>query len=349
MVIANNERKAYTLSDFDYELPPELIAKTPAAERDQSRLLVVNDHDLHDTTFNHIVDYINKNDLVVFNNSKVIKARLFGNKLSGGKIELLVERILDNKHFTAHIRSNKTINLGLEIILPGEVMVTVVQKLDGLFKLVINSSIDFLAYLDEFGNIPLPPYINRSADTLDDERYQTIYANPAGSVAAPTAGLHFTSKLLDKITNIGAKIAYVTLHVGSGTFKPVAVEDISQHKMHSEIYSIDQTTIDLIKQTHALNGKIIAIGTTTLRTLETIANKGLMAGNSETDIFITPGYKFKLVDKLLTNFHLPKSTLLMLVSGFAGMDRIKNAYKHAIAHKYRFFSYGDAMLLERSK
>ena len=341
--------KNYTLSDFDYELPKELIAKIPATQRDQSRLLIVNDSNLDDTTFNNFINYINPNDLVVFNNSKVLKARLFGNKISGGKIELLVERILDNKYFIAHIRSNKTINPGLEIILPNGIVVCVTQKLDGLFKLSINSEVDFLAYLDKFGNIPLPPYMDRSADTLDNERYQTVYANHAGSVAAPTAGLHFTSKLLDKIIALGAKIAYVTLHVGSGTFKPVAVDDISQHKMHSEIYSIDQATIDLIKQTHALNGKIIAVGTTSLRTLETVANNGLHPGNGETDIFITPGYKFKLVDKLLTNFHLPKSTLLMLVSAFAGMDRIKNAYKHAILNKYRFFSYGDAMLLQRNE
>jgi S-adenosylmethionine:tRNA ribosyltransferase-isomerase len=341
--------KNYTLSDFDYALPEELIAKTPATQRDQSRLLIVDDNHFHDTTFNNFINYINPNDLVVFNNSKVLKARLFGNKISGGKIELLVERVLDNTHFIAHIRSNKTINIGLEIVLPDELIVKVVEKLEGLFKLQIDSNIDFLRYLDKFGNVPLPPYIDRSADTLDDERYQTVYANPAGSVAAPTAGLHFTSELLDKIIEVGAKIAYVTLHIGSGTFKPVAVDDISQHKMHSELYSINQTTINLIKQTQALNGKIIAVGTTSLRTLETIANNGLNPGNGETDIFITPGYKFKLVDKLLTNFHLPKSTLLMLVSAFTGMDKIKNAYAHAISQKYRFFSYGDAMLLQRNK
>ena len=243
----------YTLSDFEYKLPEELIAKLPTIKRDHSRLLIVNNTNLCDTTFCNITNYINKNDLVIFNNSKVIKARLFGNKISGGKIELLVERILDNQHFIAHIRSNKIINIGLEIILPAGLTIKVTQKLNGLFRLSINTCVDFFKYLDEYGNIPLPPYIDRSIETYDTERYQTVYANQAGSGAAPTAGLHFTPELLDKIINIGAKIAYVTLHVGSGTFKPVTTENISQHKMHSEIYSIDQYTIDLIKQTQTLN------------------------------------------------------------------------------------------------
>ena len=212
----------------------------------------------------------------------------------------------------------------------------------------LKNSLDIIQYLDKFGHIPLPPYMHRADNHLDLERYQTVYAKTYGSVAAPTAGLHFSPELLATIEQKGIKTAFITLHVGSGTFKPVSVNDIKQHKMHSEYYSVDEKTIELIRHAHTKGGKIIAVGTTSLRTLETIANNGLLAGNGETDIFITPGYQFKLVDKLITNFHLPKSTLLMLVSAFAGMDNIKNAYHFAIENKYRFFSYGDAMLLNRT-
>ncbi|HLX53053.1 MAG TPA: tRNA preQ1(34) S-adenosylmethionine ribosyltransferase-isomerase QueA [Aquella sp.] len=337
--------RPYQLSDFDYDLPTDLIAKEPTKKRDSSRLLIVNNHQLTEKQFSDIVDYIDKDDLLVFNNSKVLKARLFGHKLSGGKIEILIERILDNKNIIAHVRSNKTIHIGLIILLPNDIKIQVIEILDGLFKLQFKQPVNVIKYLDEFGHIPLPPYINRADDKLDMERYQTVYAKPYGSVAAPTAGLHFSPELLAKIEQKGIKTAFITLHVGSGTFKPVNVTDIRQHKMHSEYYSVDEITIKLINQTHACGGKIIAVGTTSLRTLETIANNGLCPGDGETDIFITPGYKFKLVDKLITNFHLPKSTLLMLVSAFTGMDTIKNAYRFAIENKYRFFSYGDAMLL----
>lgn len=339
---------SYQLIDFDYDLPADLIAKEPTQKRDGSRLLVVNNDQLNEKQFSDITDYIDKSDLLVFNNSKVLKARLFGHKPSGGKIEILVERILDNKNIIAHVRSNKTIHIGLKILLPDSIKIQVTELLNGLFKLQFEQSLDIINYLEKFGHIPLPPYINRADEKLDMERYQTVYAKPYGSVAAPTAGLHFSPELLAKIEQKGIKTAFITLHVGSGTFKPVSVTDIKQHKMHSEYYSVDEKTIELIRQTHAGGGKIIAVGTTSLRTLETIANKALCAGDGETDIFITPGYKFKLVDKLITNFHLPKSTLLMLVSAFAGMDTIKNAYRFAIENKYRFFSYGDAMLLTRT-
>lgn len=337
--------------DFDYYLPEELIATQPTIQRDKSRLLAVQASQeqlmLTDLYFENILEFIQPNDLVIFNNSRVLKARLIGHKLTGGRIELLIERILTNNQFTAHIRSNKAINLGLTIVLPNDLSVTVIEKLDGLFKLTVNSPVNLFNYLEEFGTIPLPPYMHRTAMQTDNERYQTVYAKNFGSVAAPTAGLHFTPEIMHQIINKGAKIAYVTLHVGSGTFKPVNVENILEHKMHSEVYHVDDSTVKLIKATQERGGQIIAVGTTSLRTLETIANHGFKVGHGETDIFITPGYQFKIVDKLITNFHLPKSTLLMLVSAFTNIDTIRQAYQHAINHRYRFFSYGDAMLLTR--
>lgn len=338
------------LSDFDYILPKELIAKEPTQNREKSRLLIVNDHKYHNFLFENVINFLDKDDLLVLNNTKVIKARLFGNKITGGKIEILIERILSNHSFTAHIKSNKTIPIGLKIIFPNNLIAFVTEKLDGLFKLQTNDDIDLYKYLEQYGHIPLPPYINRSDNNIDIMRYQTIFAHHLGSVAAPTASLHFTPELIEKIKLKGIKIAYLTLHVGSGTFKPVTSANILNHKMHSEIYNVPQKTIDLIKETKKNNGKIIAGGTTTLRTLETIAKKSSLKEEfGETDIFITPGFKFLLVDKLITNFHLPKSTLLMLVSAFAGIDVIKDAYKYAIKEQYRFFSYGDSMLLSRKE
>ncbi len=335
------------LSDFDYYLPEELIATTPLADRSQSRLLVVNGQ-LEDHSFNEIINYINSGDLLVINNTKVVKARIFGSKPSGGKVEVMLERVIDNNNLIAHLRTSKSIKLGMEIILPANLKVHVKERIEGgLFKLTTTESIDLFDYLENHGNLPLPPYMHRQAARLDEDRYQTVYAKHKGSVAAPTAGLHFTKEILDKLMHKGVKIANVTLHVGSGTFKPVNVENISEHKMHSEIFHVDQQAIDLIQSTKLAGGKIISVGTTSLRTLETIAIRGLFPQSGETDIFITPGFEFKLVDKLITNFHLPKSTLLMLVSAFAGKEPIKNAYEHAIKNKYRFFSYGDAMLLSR--
>ncbi|MDQ5920858.1 MAG: S-adenosylmethionine:tRNA ribosyltransferase-isomerase [Pseudomonadota bacterium] len=343
------------LSDFDYILPQELIANNPIPSRDESRLLVVNNNKfLHDLYFKDIINFIEPNDLIIFNDSKVLKARLFGHKPSGGKIELLIERILPNNNLIAHIRSNKHINIDMLINLPGNVTLAVKTKLDGLFELSLiqESSLiqevitfDWLGYLDQHGHIPLPLYIRRQDNELDEQRYQTVYAKNPGSVAAPTAGLHFTENLLKLIKAKGATCAHITLHVGSGTFKPVGVNFIHEHKMHSEIYSIPESTLHLIHQCKAQKGKIIAVGTTSLRTLEAAALTNFKSLSGETDIFITPGFKFKIVDKLITNFHLPKSTLLMLVSAFAGMDTIKQAYAHAINNRYRFFSYGDAMLL----
>jgi S-adenosylmethionine:tRNA ribosyltransferase-isomerase len=338
--------KHMKLSDFDYHLPEELIAKNPLSNRSDSRLLVVNEH-LEDHNFSEIINYINPGDLLIRNDTRVVKARIFGHKPSGGKVEVMLERIIDQQHFIAHVRTSKRINLGMEIILPDDLVVTVSETLDGLFALQTRTPIDLYAYLEHHGNLPLPPYMQRQAEIADESRYQTVYAAHNGSVAAPTAGLHFTPEILAQIEAKGAQIASVTLHVGSGTFKPVSVENISEHKMHSEVFQINEKTIELIKQTKARGGKIIAVGTTSLRTLESVAKRGLHAQSGETDIFITPGFKFKLVDKLITNFHLPKSTLLMLVSAFSSKDKIDMAYQHAIKNNYRFFSYGDAMLLTR--
>ncbi len=334
------------LSDFDYHLPEELIAKNPLSNRSDSRLLVVNEH-LEDHNFSEIINYIDSGDLLICNNTRVVKARIFGHKPSGGKVEVMLERIIDQQHFIAHVRTSKRINIGMEIILPDDLVVTVNETLDGLFALQTRTAIDLYAYLEHHGNLPLPPYMQRQAEIADESRYQTVYAAHNGSVAAPTAGLHFTPELLAQIEAKGATVASVTLHVGSGTFKPVSVENISEHKMHSEVFQINETTIELIKQAKARGSKIIAVGTTSLRTLESVAKRGLHAQSGETDIFITPGFKFQLVDKLITNFHLPKSTLLMLVSAFSSKDKIDMAYQHAIKNNYRFFSYGDAMLLTR--
>lgn len=334
----------FKLSDFDYELPEELIANSPPPNRGDSQLLASDGTKIHDLKFKDIIDFINPNDVIVFNDSKVIKARLFGQKISGGKIEILIERILPNSQIIAFIRSNKTIALGMIINLDNNLSLEVVEKMDGLFKLNPMSSINWLDYLDQYGHVPLPPYIKRNDNKNDETRYQTIYAKKEGSVASPTAGLHFTKELLEAIKKKGAKIAYVTLHVGSGTFKPVNTEEIEKHKMHSEIYSIDQNTLNVIKQCKANGGNIVAVGTTSVRTLETVAKNNFTRLTGETDIFITPGFKFQLVDKMITNFHLPKSTLMMLVSAFAGFDTIKNVYLHAVKNKYRFFSYGDACI-----
>lgn len=336
------------LDDFNYNLPDELIAANPLAARDASRLLVVgNDATFSDKHFADIIDYLQPNDLLVLNNTRVVKARLFGNKLSGGKVEIMLERVVNNQEIIAHVRTSKAIKLGMQVLLADGLIMEVIERLDGLFRLKILRDIDIYAYLETYGNLPLPPYMHRQAEQFDEERYQTVYAEYNGSVAAPTAGLHFTAELIKKLESKGIKIAYVTLHVGSGTFKPVSVENIAEHKMHSEVFTISQATIDLIQQTKQMGARVIAVGTTSMRTLESVAKLGMTAQSGETDIFITPGFEFQVVDMLITNFHLPKSTLLMLVSAFSGFDLMRKAYQYAIEQRYRFFSYGDAMLLTR--
>lgn len=342
----NKHNNLLQLSDFDYHLPEQLIACQPLVNRDDSRLLVV-DETPQDRQFKHILDYLNAGDLLVLNNTRVVKARLFGHKPTGGKVEVMLERVINNHEIIAHVGTSKAIKIGMQIELPAGISMQVIERMENIFRLRIVQDIDIYAYLEQHGNLPLPPYMQRQAALDDETRYQTVFAQHNGSVAAPTAGLHFTPELLAQIRAKGVQISYVTLHVGSGTFKPVSVENIAEHKMHSEVFEINHDTVELIKQTKLAGGKVIAVGTTSLRTLESVAKRGLYPQRGETDIFITPGFKFELVDKLITNFHLPKSTLLMLVAAFSGKTQIDASYQHAIQNNYRFFSYGDAMLLTR--
>jgi S-adenosylmethionine:tRNA ribosyltransferase-isomerase len=336
--------------DFDFFLPEELIAQFPAAERDGSRLLRLDGNSgvIADHQFRELPQFLNKGDLLIFNDTRVIKARLQGHKESGGSIELLIERPLDAHRALAHIRASRSPKPGSRIFIGDGIPARVIERQDDLFLIEVEHATPLLDLLDRYGALPLPPYITHAADAEDDERYQTVYARTPGAVAAPTAGLHFNQAMLDRLQMAGIQIAYVTLHVGAGTFQPVRVDDISEHRMHSEIYTVPPATVDLINTARAAGHKITAVGTTALRALESAARSGaLVAGSGETDIFITPGYRFQVVERLLTNFHLPKSTLMMLVSAFAGVEHIRAAYAHAIASRYRFFSYGDAMLLER--
>ena len=343
--------------DFDFYLPDALIAQHPTSERTASRMLHLSGQDgsLNDRQFLDLVDCINAGDLLVFNDTRVIKARLFGHKHSGGNVEVLIERVINTHTAYAHIRASRAPKVGSLIRLSAAFDAEVTARHDDLFELRFLSETAVLDLLDAHGALPLPPYITHAATSEDENRYQTVFNKHPGAVAAPTAGLHFNEAVLEALKNKGVHIAYVTLHVGAGTFQPVRVDNIHEHKMHSELYSIPQTTVDLILQTKQSGGKVTAVGTTVLRALESAAklNEGanglLKAGSGDTDIFITPGYVFKVVDRLFTNFHLPKSTLLMLVSAFAGLENIKAAYVHAIAQQYRFFSYGDAMLIEKQK
>ena len=334
-------------SDFKYLLPEALIAQKPLAERDGSRLLCMdrNTSVIIDRQFSDFIDLINERDVLVFNDTKVIPARLFGNKQSGGKVEILIERILDDYHAIAHVKASKSPKPGTLIKLDKGFQCLVQGRVDDLFLLEFD---DFkvLEILEQIGHIPLPPYITRADDESDLTRYQTVFAKEAGAVAAPTAGLHFDLAMMNKIKAKGAQIVFVTLHVGSGTFQPVRVEDLSDHIMHKEFFAVNQETVDAVKLARARGGRVVAIGTTAVRALESASKSGvLVAGFGDTDLFITPGYQFNSVDAILTNFHLPESTLLMLVSAFAGYQSIMGAYNHAIDHSYRFFSYGDAMFL----
>jgi S-adenosylmethionine:tRNA ribosyltransferase-isomerase len=278
----------------------------------------------------------------------VIKARLFGVKDSGGKLEVLIERVLDEHHALAHIRASHAPKPGSGLLLAGKVAATVEERQGELYRLRFAGETPLLELLEQYGSLPLPPYITHAPETLDETRYQTVYARQPGAVAAPTAGLHFDPAMLETLEKMGVKIAYVTLHVGAGTFQPVRVEDIAEHHMHSEWYTVPQRTVDLIRLARVEGGRVMAVGTTSLRALESAAAGGeLEAGSGETNIFIFPGYRFRVVERLLTNFHLPKSTLLMLVSAFGGLENIRRAYRHAVENRYRFFSYGDAMLIER--
>jgi S-adenosylmethionine:tRNA ribosyltransferase-isomerase len=339
------------LEDFDYALPPELIAQMPAAERRASRLLHLDGASgtLRDLRFPDIIDLIAPDDLVVLNDTRVIKARLMGRKKSGGRLEMLVERVLSGCEVLAQMRVSHPPRVGDTVTIADSVHATVLERSGGFFRVRFEVCDDVFALLEQHGSVPLPPYIDHAPDAADEARYQTVYARERGAVAAPTAGLHFDDALLDELRARGTDIAYITLHVGAGTFQPVRMSDLARHEMHSERYSIPQRTVDAIGGARERGGRVIAVGTTTLRALETAAASGLRPGAGETRLFIVPGYRFHIVERLVTNFHLPKSTLLMLVSAFAGMDNIRRAYEHAVARRYRFFSYGDAMLIERSQ
>lgn len=335
--------------DFDYELPKELIAQQPIAERSQSRLLVMDKEtgEVADCQFTEIIDYLKPGDLLVFNNTKVMPARLPGRKKTGGQIEVFIERVLNNQQAKALLKANKSVPLGTEIYFNDQPVLQVTGR-QGMFFLVesFDKDSDINTIMEQHGVMPLPPYIQRDSTETDSVRYQTVYAQTAGAVAAPTAGLHFDDKTLNRIKAQGINSAFVTLHVGAGTFQPVKADHIEDHKMHKEWLELNQSVVDAVKETKARGDRVIAVGTTAVRCLETAAQNGeLKAYSGDTDIFIYPGYQFKAIDGLLTNFHLPESTLLMLVSALAGRDNIMKAYQHAIEQKYRFFSYGDAMLI----
>lgn len=337
-------------TDFNFDLPQHLIAQHPTTERNASRLLYL--HSISgepcDNTFLDFPNYLDKNDVLIFNDTRVIKARLFGHKDSGGNVEVFIERVISDDEVYALVRASRAPKAGSRLRLADAIDAEVIGRDDDLFHIKFLSVTPVLELLEQYGNLPLPPYIAHAADSVDEARYQTVYAKHAGAVAAPTAGLHFDEEMIQQLKDKGIQIAYITLHVGAGTFKPVNVDNINEHKMHSEVYDIPASTIECIAKARMLGGKVTAVGTTVLRALESAAQLGpLSAGKQETNIFITPGFTFKVVDRLLTNFHLPKSTLLMLVSAFAGFEPIKNAYQHAIKKEYRFFSYGDAMLLEK--
>jgi len=339
------------LSDFDYDLPPQLIAQEALQDRGASRLLVLNeDGQCHDRGFRDLLALIQPEDLLVFNNTKVLPARLFGQKSTGGQIEVLVERLLDDRRLLAHIRSSKSPKAGARLTLENAFDAEVLGRQGALFELSFESEKTAVQLLQEHGHMPLPPYIERADTPEDHARYQTVFAQRPGAVAAPTAGLHFDNELLAALKEKGVATAEVTLHVGAGTFQPVRTEDLSEHVMHSEWIDVSASVCQAVDECRKRAGKVVAVGTTTVRSLESAARGGVLKPfQGDTDIFITPGYEFQVIDRLITNFHLPKSTLLMLISAFSGYERVKRAYRHAIEEEYRFFSYGDAMYLSRSR
>ena len=337
------------VSDFQFELPDRLIARHPLAERRASLLLCLDGPtgELAHRQFADLLEYLRPGDLMVFNNTRVIPARLFGRKETGGQLEILVERVLGERRVLAHVRSSKSPKPGSRILLDEQSGATMVARHDALFELAFDEPV--LPLLDRLGHMPLPPYIDRPDEKADRERYQTVYAQKAGAVAAPTAGLHFDEALLEGIRAMGVETAEVTLHVGAGTFQPVRVERIEDHHMHSEWLEVSQQVVDAVEACRARGGRVIAVGTTSVRSLETAARGGRLAPFSgDTDIFIYPGRPFHVVDALVTNFHLPESTLLMLVSAFAGYRQTMAAYRAAVDNEYRFFSYGDAMFITRN-
>ena len=338
------------LTDFKFDCPTELIAQFPTPDRTASRLLSLNGEtgEYLDQKFTDLIKFLRPGDLLVFNNTKVIPARLLGHKDSGGKVEVLVERILDEHRVLAHIRSSKSQGKGRRLLLEDKLNVEVLGRQGALFELFFHHDELITTLLEQVGRLPLPPYIDREVAENDAERYQTVYAEELGAVAAPTAGLHFDQAMLDKLSELGFETAQITLHVGAGTCQPVRVDDIQTHQMHSERIEVTEQVCEQVKRTKARGGRVIAVGTTSVRALESASQSGqIEAFNGETDIFIYPGYDFKQVDAMITNFHLSESTLLMLVSAFAGRENILQAYRHAVERQYRFFSYGDAMFITR--
>lgn len=337
--------------DFYFDLPEELIAKAPPAERRASRLLCLEgaSGNLQDRQFADVLSLVQPGDLMVFNDTRVIPARVFGQKATGGKIEILVERVLSDNKVLAHVRASKSPKIGSRLSLENLTEVTVVGRSEDLFELSFPADRSVMDVLDEIGHMPLPPYIDRPDQPEDRERYQTVYGRNPGAVAAPTAGLHFDDLLLKQLAEKGVETAFVTLHVGAGTFRPVRVDDVRTHTMHSEVMAVSAKVCEQVAAAKARGRRVIAVGTTSVRCLETAAKSGTLAPfEGETNIFIYPSYRFKVVDALVTNFHLPESTLLMLVSAFAGYRHTMAAYQHAVAQRYRFFSYGDAMFITRN-
>ena len=335
------------ISDFDYDLPDSLIAQYPLTDRGGSRLLVVADG-IDDRRFSELPALLRAGDLLVFNDTRVIRARLEATKETGGRAEILIERVVGDRSAVAHIRASKSPKAGGRLLLPGDAEVEVTGREGEFFALTF--SVDVMPYLDEHGEVPLPPYLNRAADESDIDRYQTVYAADPGAVAAPTAGLHFDEAMLAETMAAGVGHAWVTLHVGAGTFQSLREEQIEENRLHSERVAVSQQCCDAVHATRAEGGRVIAVGTTSVRALESASATGeLRPFVGETDLFILPGYKFRSVDAMITNFHLPQSSLLMLVSAFAGKERVLSAYRHAVREKYRFFSYGDAMFLTPGK
>jgi len=336
------------VKQFSFQLPDRLIARYPLEERTASRLLCLNGANgkTSDARFTDLNKLIKPGDLLVFNNTRVIPARLNGQKESGGKVEILIERLISANEALAHIKASNAPKPGTKVILDDQSILTVTGRQQALFILKSEDGCNLLQLLDAIGHMPLPPYIDRPDEELDRDRYQTVYSQHKGAVAAPTAGLHFSEQLIHQLSEKGVETGFVTLHVGAGTFQPVRVDNIVDHKMHSEWFEVSKELVEQVEQTKARGGRVIAVGTTSVRCLESAASKGLLrAFSGDTDIFIYPGYQFKIVDALVTNFHLPESTLIMLISAFAGKEKVLAAYQHAVDNEYRFFSYGDAMFI----
>jgi S-adenosylmethionine:tRNA ribosyltransferase-isomerase len=339
-----------TVDDFDYELPGELIAQRPVPERSASRLLRLARHGVSDHAFGELPELLAPGDLLVVNDTRVVKARLFGVKDTGGRVEVLIERVLEPNEALAQVRASHPPHPRGRLRLAGAVDASVIGRDGDLFRLRFAGDATVLEILERHGAVPLPPYITHPPAAEDEARYQTVYAHAPGAVAAPTAGLHFDTPLLEQIRARRIELAYLTLHIGAGTFQPVRTRDITAHRMHAECYDIPPATAAAVRRARERGHHVVAVGTTSLRALEAAAcGGGVVAGSGETDLFVTPGYRFKVVDRLITNFHLPKSTLLMLVSAFAGIEPVRAAYRHAIAGRYRFFSYGDATLIDRQE